>query len=78
VGSWTNAGVQWAPVDPTTHRPTRPTEFFARGFGRRNAGGNDQRVSDLVFARDGRMFFADDQSGDIYWVAPTTLRMPAR
>ena len=49
-----------------------------RGFGRRTAGGNDQRVSDLVFARDGRMFFADDQSGDIYWVAPTTLRMPAR
>jgi glucose/arabinose dehydrogenase len=78
VGSWTNAGVQWAPVDATTHRPTRPTEFFVRGFGHRNAGGNEQRVSDLVFARDGRMFFADDQSGDIYWVAPRTLRMPAR
>lgn len=77
VGSWANAGVQWAPVDGTTHRPTRPTEFFVRGFGRRTAGGNDQRVSDLVFARDGRMFFADDQSGDIYWVAPRTLRMPA-
>lgn len=78
VGSWTNAGVQWAPVDATTHRPTRPTEFFVRGFGHRTAGGNEQRVSDLVFARDGRMFFADDQSGDIYWVAPRTLRMPAR
>lgn len=78
VGSWTNAGVQWSPVDPTTHRPTRPTEFFVRGFGRRATGGNDQRVSDLVFARDGRMFFTDDQSGDIYWVAPRTLRMPAR
>jgi glucose/arabinose dehydrogenase len=78
VGSWTNAGVQWAPVDPATHRPTRASEWFVRGFGRRTAGGNDQRVSDLVFARDGRMFFADDQSGDIYWVAPTTLRMPAR
>ena len=37
VGGWTNAGVQWAPVDATSHRPTRPTEFFVRGFGRRTA-----------------------------------------
>ena len=78
VGSWVNAGVQWAPVDATTHRPTRSTEFFVRGFGRRLAGGIEQRVSDLVFARDGRMFIADDESGSIYWIAPRTLRMPAR
>ena len=72
VGSWTNAGVQWAPTDPATHRPTRPTEFFARGWGR---GAPIQgRVTDLVFAPDGRMFFSDDQDGGIYWVAPVTLR----
>jgi glucose/arabinose dehydrogenase len=78
VGSWTNAGVQWAPVDATTHRPTRPTEFFVRGFGNRGSGNNGQRVTDLVFARDGRMFIADDHAGEIYWIAPRTLRMPAR
>jgi len=78
VGSWTNAGVQWAPVDAMTHRPTRATEFFVRGFGTRVSGGIGQRVTDLVSARDGRMFIADDHSGDIYWVAPRTLRMPAQ
>jgi len=76
VGSWTNTGVQWAPVDASTHRPTRPTEFFVSGWGR--AGGISGRVTDLVFAPDGRMFFSDDQDGAIYWVAPATLRAPAR
>ena len=72
VGTWTNTGVQWAPTDPATHRPTRPTEFFARGWGR---GAPIQgRVTDLVFAPDGRMFLSDDQDGGIYWVAPVTLR----
>ncbi len=76
VGSWTNTGVQWAPTDPTTHRPTRPTEFFARGWGRSAAIRG--RVADLVFAPDGRMFFSDDQDGGIYWVAPRGLRPPMR
>ncbi len=78
VGSWRNAGVQWAPVDATTHRPTRATEFFVRGFGATVSGNIGQRVTDLVFSRDGRMFIADDHSGDVYWIAPRTLRMPAR
>ncbi|MEZ4409860.1 MAG: hypothetical protein R3A52_25810 [Polyangiales bacterium] len=76
VGSWTNTGVQWAPVDGTTHRPSRPTEFFLTGFGR--GGAIPGRVTDLAFAPDGRMFFADDQDGSVYWVAPRTLRSPAR
>lgn len=74
VGSWTNTGVQWAPTDPTTHRPTRATEFFAVGWGRSAAIAG--RVADLAFAPDGRLFFTDDQNGGIYWVAPTTLRRP--
>ena len=78
VGSWVGAGVYWSPTDPTTHRPTQSPTVFVNGFGHRTAGGNEERVSDLVFARDGRAFFCDDQSGDIYWIAPTTLRMPAR
>lgn len=76
VGSWTNAGVQWAPTDPTTHRPTRTTEPFVRGWG--IGAAVPGRIADLQFAPDGRMFFTDDQDGGIYWVAPRTLRMPAR
>jgi glucose/arabinose dehydrogenase len=34
------------------------------------------RPSDVAFAPDGRMFFADDQSGGVYWVAPASLRRP--
>lgn len=77
VGSWTNAGVQWAPTDPTTHRPTRDTVPFVQGFGHR-APNLEGRVSELIFAPDGRMFITDDQDGAIYWIAPRTLRMPAR
>lgn len=75
VGSWTNTGVQWAPVDPTTHRPTRATVPFVSGWGLGQP--IPGRVADLQFAPDGRMFFTDDQDGAIYWVAPTDLRMPA-
>jgi glucose/arabinose dehydrogenase len=76
VGSWRNTGVQWAPTDPTTHRPTQPTVFFVTNWGR--SGGIQGRVADLVFAPDGRLFFSDDQDGAIYWVAPRALRLPAR
>jgi glucose/arabinose dehydrogenase len=76
VGSWRNTGVQWAPVDPTTHRPTRPTVFFVTNWGRN--GGIQGRVADLVFAPDGRLFFSDDQDGAIYWIAPRSLRIPER
>jgi glucose/arabinose dehydrogenase len=76
VGSWRNTGVQWAPTDPTTHRPTRSTVFFVTGWGR--GAGIQGRVADLTFAPDGRMFFSDDQDGAIYWVAPRSLRIPSR
>jgi len=76
VGTWRNTGVQWAPTDPTTHRPTRPTVFFVTNWGRN--GGIQGRIADLVFAPDGRLFFSDDQDGAIYWVAPRGLRVPPR
>jgi glucose/arabinose dehydrogenase len=72
-GSWTNTGLQWAPTDPTTHIPTRATSDFALGFGRTGA---ISRVADVLFAPDGRLFFTDDQSGAIYWIAPRTLKRP--
>ena len=34
------------------------------------------RPSDVTFAPDGRMFFADDQGGGVYWIAPRSLARP--
>jgi glucose/arabinose dehydrogenase len=72
-GSWRNAGLQWAPIDPATHLPTGSTTSFLTGVGR---GGAINRVADVMFAPDGRLFFTDDQGGAIYWIAPRTLRRP--
>jgi glucose/arabinose dehydrogenase len=71
--NWNHAGVQWAPTDPTTHLPAQPTIDFVMGVGR---GRTISRVGDLRFAPDGRLFFADDQGGAIYWIAPRTLARP--
>ena len=35
-----------------------------------------QRPADVTFAPDGRLFFADDLGGQVYWVAPDTLTRP--
>lgn len=75
VGSWDHTGLQWAPVDPTTHRPTAPETEFVGGWGAAPAA-NVGRIADVVFAPDGRLFFSDDQAGAVYWIAPRTLRMP--
>jgi glucose/arabinose dehydrogenase len=70
-GTWVNAGLQWAPVDPDTHIPIVQTTDFAKGFGKMGA---IPRVADVVFAPDGRLFFCDDQGGAIYWIAPRALK----
>jgi glucose/arabinose dehydrogenase len=78
---WTNAGLQWAPADPTTHLPMGPTQPFLQGVGHFKS---IKRVADVVFAPDGRLFFSDDQGeessamqgGAIYWIAPKTLVRP--
>jgi len=72
-GSWLHTGLQWAQVDPVTHFPTGNTSDFATGFGREGA---ISRVGDVLFAPDGRLFFADDQGGAIYWIAPRSLSLP--
>jgi glucose/arabinose dehydrogenase len=72
-GSWINAGLNWARTDPVTHMPVEQTHPLIEGFGRL---GVIPRVADVRFAPDGRLFFSDDQSGAIYWVAPRTLKRP--
>jgi glucose/arabinose dehydrogenase len=77
VGSWNNTGINWAPVNPTTHAFLGDAaSVFMGGWGRGTP--NEGRVADLVFAPDGRLFFTDDQLGHIYWIAPRTLQIPAR
>jgi glucose/arabinose dehydrogenase len=69
--AWAGARIVFASVDPMTHMPTEGWRDFVGGFG---PGGSDlERPSDVTFAPDGRLFFADDQGGGVYWIAPSTL-----
>jgi len=47
---------------------------FLGGFG--PSGVMLKRPSDVVFSGDGRMFFADDTGGRVYWMAPKDLLAP--
>jgi len=71
--NWDHAGLQWAPTDPVTHLPSRATTDFLTGVGK---GKTIQRIADVRFAPDGRLFFSDDHGGAIYWIAPRTLPVP--
>jgi glucose/arabinose dehydrogenase len=72
--SWQGAAVVYAPTDPTTHAPVQDFQVFQGGWG---PGGTIlDRPTDIAFAPDGRMFIADDASGNIYWMAPTSLAAP--
>jgi glucose/arabinose dehydrogenase len=65
---WQGARIVYAPTDPKTHAPVQDWQDFVGGFG---LGGTVlDRPSDVVFGPDGRMFFADDQAGHVYWIAP--------
>jgi glucose/arabinose dehydrogenase len=69
--AWAGARVVFARVDPGTHMPVEGWRDFVGGFG---PGGTPlDRPSDVAFSPDGRMFFADDQGGAVYWVAPVDL-----
>ena len=76
--SGTTGGIVFAPTNPITHVPTGTFTPFLSGFGRPSGGSVLDRPSDVAFAPDGRLFFSDDQGNAVYWMAPTTLRMPAR
>jgi glucose/arabinose dehydrogenase len=72
--AWAGARVVFARVDPMTHMPVEGWRDFVGGFG--PGGSVLDRPSDVTFAPDGRMFFADDQGGGVYWVAPNSLARP--
>jgi glucose/arabinose dehydrogenase len=72
--SWQGAALVYAPTDPTTHAPTQDWQPFLGGFG---FGGTVlDRPADVVFSGDGRLFFADDNAGFVYWLAPIGLMAP--
>jgi glucose/arabinose dehydrogenase len=73
-GHWGGTRLGWAAIDPGTHRPMGQVQTLASGFD--TAGPVRGRVTDVVMAPDGRVFFSDDQGGSIYWVAPKSLRRP--
>jgi glucose/arabinose dehydrogenase len=72
--SWAGARLVFASTDPTTHAPTQPWQDFLTGFG--PDGTILDRPSDVAFGPDGRLFFSDDTSGYVFWIAPTTLMAP--
>jgi len=69
--TWAGARIVFASVDPMTHMPIEGWRDFVGGFG--PGGSALERPSDVAFAPDGRMFFADDHGGGVYWIAPRTL-----
>lgn len=71
---WQGARIVFANVDPLTRAPTEGWRDFLLGFGPQ--GTPLERPADVLFAPDGRMFFADDQGGAIYWMAPLDLEAP--
>jgi len=71
---WAGARVVYATTDPTTHMPTEKWQDFLTGFG--PDGTVLDRPTDIAFSPDGRMFLADDASGRVFWIAPTSLKVP--
>jgi glucose/arabinose dehydrogenase len=69
--AWAGARVVFARTDPMTHMPIEGWRDFVGGFG--PGGSVLERPSDVTFAPDGRLFFADDQGGGVYWIAPASL-----
>jgi glucose/arabinose dehydrogenase len=69
---WQGAAIVYAPTDPTTHMPVQDWAPFQGGWAP-DDGSILDRPSDIAFSKDGRMFIADDASGHVYWMAPTTL-----
>ena len=72
---WQGVGIVYAATNPTTHVPTQDWQQFLGGFSPN--GTVLERPSDIAFAPDGRMFFSDDLGGHVFWMAPTSLVVPA-
>lgn len=72
------AGIHYLEWDHDAKAPVSGSEsqqFIPDGWGN-PPGSVGSRVADLKFHPDGRMFFCDDFTGDIHWIAPTTLARP--
>ena len=66
--------IVFAATDPVTHAPIGEFQTFASGFG--ESSPQIRRATDVTFANDGRLYFADDTGGGVYWIAPTSLTRP--
>lgn len=63
---WEGARIVFARVDATTRAPIEGWRDFLLGFG--PEGTPLERPADVAFSDDGRLFFADDQGGAVYWI----------
>jgi glucose/arabinose dehydrogenase len=82
AGTWKGARLVGITMDPTTGLPLPGTNYmggpdtgamadFATGW---DDGLNDHgRPTAVSFSPDGRLFLTNDTTGDIVWIAPTTL-----
>jgi glucose/arabinose dehydrogenase len=81
LGSWTGARLVAIAVDPVTGMPGAGSNLpgvdagamgdFATGWddGTHSHG----RPAAVTFAADGRLFLANDNDGDVFWIAPMSL-----
>jgi glucose/arabinose dehydrogenase len=83
AGSWVGARVVAIPFDANTGLPFSTTDLdggvvdggapsdFATGWddGRRDHG----RPADVVVSSDGRVFVANDNNGEVFWIAPVVM-----
>lgn len=77
VGSWEGARVvavatqsNGMPVPSSDLQSSTGLANFVTGWPQSSAAQPQGRPAALTFAADGRMFIANDQDGDIFWVAP--------
>lgn len=72
---WPGTGIYFASRDACTGEISREFHAFSTDFGHLDSShGEPARATDVLFAPDGRLFVSDDQGGNIYWIAPVTLR----
>jgi glucose/arabinose dehydrogenase len=71
---WKGASIVYAATNPTTHVPVQDWQTFLGGFG--PDGTPLERPADVAFAPDGRLYFADDTAGFVYFIAPVDLPAP--
>jgi glucose/arabinose dehydrogenase len=82
AGTWSGARVVSVDVDPETGMPLPGTNIpgknpgamrdFATGWDDHSKGHG--RPSAITFAKDGRLFLANDNDGNIFWIAPFDLK----